>query len=533
MDADALHALSLAVSEERSVERVLAAIVEGLASQADVALARVWLVGPGDICATCPMAAECPDRTRCLHLAASAGRSRTGRETWDRLDGEFRRFPLNVRKIGRVGGTGEPILLRDVPDQDEWIRRPAWAKRERIESFAAQPLSHRGEILGVLGVFSRAPIGKALFEWLRTFADQAGVAIANSRAFSEIDRLRRRLEVENDYLRAEVQETVAPGGIVGSSAALRRTLEQLALVAPTETTVLVLGESGTGKELVARAIHEQSGRRSRSFVKVNCGAVPRDLFESEFFGHVKGAFTGATRDRLGRFLLADEGTLFLDEVGEIPLEIQAKLLRVLQEGELERVGEEKTTRVSVRVVAATNRDLEAEVAAGRFRQDLYYRLSVFPIVVPPLRERSEDVAALARHFVALARARTRAGPGELSARDLETLAAYSWPGNVRELQNVIERAVILSAGGRLDIAAALAGSRGHAPRPRRVEPPATSFLPEKEWRERERENLVAALRHARWKVYGRGGAAELLGLRPTTLVSRMKALGIERPDSDG
>jgi transcriptional regulator with GAF, ATPase, and Fis domain len=534
VDSEALHALSLAVSEEHSVDKVLRAIVEGLARQEGVALARVWLVAPGDICATCPMAGECPERSRCLHLVASAGRSRSGRESWDRLDGEFRRFPLNVRKIGRVGGTGEAILLKDLNRQTDWIRHAGWVKREQLESFAAQPLLFRGEVLGVLAIFSRQPIGKAVFSWLRSFADQAGVAIANSRAFSEIERLRKNLELENDYLREEVRTAVAPGGIVGSSPGLRRTLEQLALVAPTETTVLVLGESGTGKELVARAIHYRSARRDRPLIKVNCGSIPRELFESEFFGHVKGSFTGALRDRLGRFQLADGGTLFLDEVGEIPLELQPKLLRVLQEGELERVGDEKTTSVNVRVIAATNRDLPAEIEAGRFRQDLYYRLSVFPIEIPPLRERADDVPALARHFVELARARVGSPDFELAARELEALASYSWPGNVRELQNVIERAVILSTSGkRFDIAGVLPAV--HAARvarraARRAEPALEDFVTEKEWREREKANLVAALRRARWKVYGVRGAAALLGIKPTTLVSRMKALGIARPD---
>ncbi|MBI4271366.1 MAG: sigma 54-interacting transcriptional regulator, partial [Candidatus Rokubacteria bacterium] len=476
----------------------------------------------------------------CLHLVASAGKPvADAGEDWARLSGDFRRFPMNVRKVGRVGGSGEPLLVNtDLAGSPE-IARPDWLRRERIVSFAGQPLIFRGEILGVLAVFSRAEIQATQFEWLRTFADHAAVAIANARAFEEVARLRQRLELERDYLREEVREALAFGEIVGQSPALQTVLQQIDLVAPTEAAVLITGESGTGKELVASAIHERSQRRDRALVRVNCASVPAELFESEFFGHVKGAFTGALRDRVGRFQLADRGTLFLDEVGEIPIALQGKLLRVLQEGQFERVGDDTTRKVDVRIIAATNRDLKRDVETGRFRQDLYYRLSVFPIELPSLRERPDDIGALAAHFLRLACSRLKRPDIRLTSQDVATLRQYDWPGNVRELQHVIERAVILAQGGRLRLDPALA--RRHAGPPsatlRRAaivqSRPAAAVAPEAEMRARERENVLAALDQARWKVYGPGGAAELLGIKPTTLASRIRALGIRRPAGGG
>ena len=300
--------------------------------------------------------------------------------------------------------------------------------------------------------------------------------------------------------------------------------QQIELVAPTESTVLVLGESGAGKELVAREVHKRSNRADRPLIKVNCAAVPRELYESEFFGHAKGAFTGALRDRVGRFELADGGTLFLDEVGEIPLDLQSKLLRVLQEGEVERVGEEQTRKVDVRIIAATNRDLREEARAGRFREDLYYRLSVFPVELPPLREREEDVALLAEHFVSVSAKRLGVKQPRLSRAVVEDLKRYAWPGNIRELQHVIERAVITAAGGplRVDLHATVA-----APGKQKPEPTAP-VRTEKEIRALEVANLKRALEAAQGKVYGCGGAAEMLGLKPSTFLSRLKAHGIAR-----
>jgi transcriptional regulator with GAF, ATPase, and Fis domain len=534
MKLESLQAMSLAIAEERSVEIVLQKIVEGLVAQPGVALARLWLKAPGDVCVKCPMRLECPDQSECLHLMASAGKpTKSGIEDWSRLEGDFRRFPLGVRKIGKIGATGEPLLLTNIATESSWIARPKWAESEGLQSFAGQPLVFRGEILGVLAVFCRAPVDANEFNWLRMFADHAAIAIANSRAFAEIERLREQLKLENDYLREEAKQERHFGDIVGESAALRKVLDQIALVAPSEASVLVLGESGTGKELIARAIHERSQRADGPLVKVNCASIPRDLFESEFFGHVRGAFTGAIRDRTGRFQLANGGTLFLDEVGEIPLDLQSKLLRVLQEGTFERVGEEKTRRANVRIVAATNRDLRREIEAGSFRQDLFFRLSVFPIELPPLRKRREDIPLLVRHFIEQARQRARCGNLQLTGEQMQRLQNYSWPGNVRELQNVIERAMILSSCGAQPF-----NLNGGLPvtEPSSALPPSNlpetaqsvAFLTQAEWEAQERANLMAALEAANWKIYGAGGAAQLLGMKPTTLSSRLQSLGIKK-----
>ena len=298
-------------------------------------------------------------------------------------------------------------------------------------------------------------------------------------------------------------------------------LKQIDLVAPTEANVLILGESGTGKELVARAIHERSQRADADLVRINCASVPDELFESEFFGHVKGAFSGAWRDRVGRFEFADGGTLFLDEIAEIPLLLQAKLLRVLQDGEFQRVGEERTRRVNVRIIAATNRNLSEEVAAGRFRQDLYFRLSVFPIETPPLRARPEDIPALAAHFVQQAAARNRCNLPILTETNLLQLMTHHWLGNIRELQNTVERAVILSRGGTLDF---LFSQIARAtPQPITPTPMTRS-----QWLEAQRETIVEALKESHGRIYGPKGAAARVALHPSTLSSRISALAITR-----
>jgi PAS domain S-box-containing protein len=339
----------------------------------------------------------------------------------------------------------------------------------------------------------------------------------------------KNLELENEFLQDEFRAGF--GSIIGHSPSLRKVLSQIAIVAPTEANVLILGESGTGKELVARAIHDLSARKDRPLVRVNCASIPKELFESEFFGHVRGAFTGAIKDRAGRFELADDGTLFLDEVGEIPLDLQSKLLRVLQEGQFERVGDERTRTVKVRLITATNRDLLAEAKAGRFRLDLYYRLSVFPIEVPPLRERLEDVGVLTDHFVQQAARRLGVPRPRLTKLHVQELQGYDWPGNVRELQNVIERAVILAKGGRLEFDLP---HRVHAAAAAARATPAANQVGEEELSldeltVREREIVAAALRRANWKIYGADGAAALLRLKPTTLVSKIKRLKLQKP----
>lgn len=533
METKFLQQVSLAMAQERSVDAALAKIVEGLAEEQVFALVRIWMIGPGDICSSCPMADECRDRAQCLHLVATQGRSVVDPSLqWNHLDGHFRRMPLGVRKVGRIGGSGQSELLGDKIKDQNWIARPDWAREEGIRSFAGHPLVFRGETLGVLAVFSRSQISEDEFSCLGTFANQAAVAIANVRAYEELDLLHRQRKHENEYLREEIETNQAYGEIIGNSSGIHKVLEQVELVAPTDASVLIRGETGTGKELIARAIHERSTRAKGAFIKVNCAAIPRDLFESEFFGHIKGAFTGAIKDRVGRFGLAHQGTLFLDEVGEIPMELQGKLLRVLQEGTFERIGESKTHQVDVRVIAATHRDLGEDAAT--FRQDLFFRLSVFPIEVLPLRKRSEDIPLLVERFVRHSARRLNLAAPIISDAQLDSLRAHDWPGNIRELQNVIERAVILARGGPIDfdlnssLAAPGTGplsKQAHGP----TEGDSGQIFTEAEMRQKEAENLRAALTQSNWKVHGRGGAAELLGIKPTTLAARMKKLGIRKP----
>lgn len=381
--------------------------------------------------------------------------------------------------------------------------------------YTSTPIRDRGQLLGAVIVF-------------RDISQRREDEAKLRSALAEVGLLRERLEQENAYLKEEIRAARHHEGIIGASPATEATLRQVDLVAGTDATVMITGESGTGKELIARAIHEASRRSGRPLIRVNCAAIPRDLFESEFFGHAKGAFTGAIRDRIGRFELADGGTLFLDEVGEIPLDLQSKLLRVLQERVFERVGEAKTRAVDVRLVAATNRDLGAEVRRGRFREDLFFRLNVFPIQVRPLRERPEDIAPIAQHFLQAAARRLRVAEPRLTEGDVRRLCRYPWPGNVRELENAIERAVILSTRGRLrlDLPETETGLR--------TGPVATGVAPavhlpnENERRARDRAEIEAALAISGGRVFGPSGAAELLGVKPTTLASRIKAHGIVR-----
>lgn len=520
MNLDVLQKVMLAIADARSTDQVLDLLTDGIAYCPNVALARIWLV---------KRAANDRGEERWLQLAASAGNLHAAGTDAKKIDGRFARFELGDRKIGRVAATGEGVLLGELEPEDPWIAEPAWIRSESIRAFAAQPLVARGETLGVLGVFDRRPIPAADFAWLRTFADHAAVAISNARAFEEISQLRRKLELENDYLREEVASSF--GDLLGGSPALGKVLRQIEMVAPTEASVLVLGESGVGKELVAHAVHERSARRGHPLIKVNCGAVPGELFESEFFGHVRGAFTGAARDRVGRFELADGGTLFLDEVGEIPLAHQPKLLRVLQEGTFERVGDGRTRKVDVRLIAATNRDLAEEVARGRFRADLYYRFSVFPIEVPPLRARREDVPMLALHFVQRSARRLAVPEPRLTQVQARELQRYDWPGNVRELQHVVERAVILSRGGSLcfpDLGGAASPAKDSGARDVAAVPSAELPATFAELRALEKRVVEAALERSSGKISGRGGAAERLGVPPTTLESKLRVLGLDR-----
>ncbi len=354
-------------------------------------------------------------------------------------------------------------------------------------------------------------------------------------ALAENAKLRDELQRERDYLREEVNVSMNFGRIIGKSQSLAKMLQQIDAVAKTPANVLVLGESGVGKELVARAIHTQSDRSDAPLVKVNCASIPKELFESEFFGHVRGAFTGAHKDRVGRFQLADGGTIFLDEVGEIPVELQGKLLRVLQESQFERVGDDITRSVDVRVIAATNRNLEALVLDGQFREDLFYRLSVFPITVPPLRDRGEDIVQLAQHFLETTYRDFGRQVKPLTRAQVSALQSYDWPGNVRELKNVIERAVILSRDGEFRLGLSLPTATTPVIPDDNTAPTSSArssesaIMTEAEFRELQKHNTRAALEKVGWKVSGPGGAAELLGLKPTTLADRIKSFKLKRP----
>jgi formate hydrogenlyase transcriptional activator len=454
-----------------------------------------------------------------VHLAATTHTGPPGDEVTD----VRRKFP---RPPGTEMAGPRSVLKNDVieiPDvvNDPEFKETAHALATGFRSILAVPMVHDSMPIGSIVVGRPAPgaFPPRHLTLLQTFAEQAVIAIENARHFNELQREIEAHRRSKATIAALVDETRSGiGALVGGSAALRVVREQIEKVAPTDSTVLIQGETGTGKELVARAVHGSSRRRDRPLIVVNCAALPRELVESELFGHEKGAFTGALQQRRGRFELADGGTLFLDEVGELPLEAQAKLLRVLQQGEFERVGGSRILAVDVRMIAATNRDLQTEVAAGRFRADLFYRLNVFPIALPALRDRRSDIAALARNFVAhIAPKLGRAAP-DISPAFLEWASTYAWPGNIRELENIIERALITADTGAIDLAGiALAPARSQA-----SEHDATLEAV-------EREHIGAVLNRRGWKVEGPTGAAKVLGLTPSTLRARMRKLGIRRP----
>ncbi len=527
--------LLLDIAHEQSVEELLQKFIRTLMArnQLNLACIQVWLADQGDLCTVCPHRQSCPDRTRCLHLVAGEGKS----FSQDKTGGQHffapnTRMPLGMGLVGQVAVTRQRLTLNGLDTRPAELSELDWEK-EQIQGFTGSPITFKGEVLGVCAGFTRATIPEEARLWGQIFADHIGAAIANARAFEEIRRLKSQLEQQNAYLQEEVVEAKAFGDLVGQSAALRQIVSQIDLVAPTDASVLILGDTGTGKELVAHEIHRRSRRKDKPLVRVNCASIPKDLYESEFFGHAKGAFTGAIKDRAGRFEAAEGGTLFLDEIGEVPLELQGKLLRALQEKNYERVGEDRTRHADVRIVAATNRDLKKEVAAGRFREDLYYRLHVFPIHVTKLKERKDDIPLLAKYFVDLSVKELRCAPPRLTRAAIACLENYDWPGNIRELRNVIERAVILACGGPLhfDLPVTDSAPGPTVPKPAREDGPDREILTEAEMQRRERENLLAALDKTGWKIKGPDGVAELLGVKPTTLLQRMKKWGLKRPET--
>ena len=432
--------------------------------------------------------------------------------------------PVEGSPTGRALTSRQPVFItrRDVEQFGSDIARRIVA--EGLQSGCCLPLVSHGRPLGTLVVASmrEETFPQKDAELLQHVANQIAIAVENALAFGQVVERANKLTEEKLYLQDEIRTQHDFEEIIGEGRALKHVLQQAQTVAPTDSTVLIRGETGTGKELIARAIHNLSSRRERTLVKINCAAIPTGLLESELFGHEKGAFTGAIAQRIGRFELANGGTLFLDEVGDIPLELQPKLLRVLQEHEFERLGSTKTLRVNVRIVAATNSNLPQMVAEKRFRSDLFYRLNVFPIVIPPLRERREDISLLVRYFVQKYARRMKKKVETIPASAMKALSEYNWPGNVRELENFIERAVILSRGAQLEI-------------PLTELRPVTNLAPvisangAATLEQAEREHIVRALSETNWVIGGGAGAAARLGMKRTTLQSRMKHLGIARP----
>ena len=446
-------------------------------------------------------------------------------------------IPIEGTPPGMAFKTGEPFvgMIRDIchmfPDA------PPLA--EGLTAGGVLPLASRGRVHGVLllgrrdeNEFSRDDV-----KFLMQVASQVAIAVENALAYSKIAELKEKLTQEKLYLEDEIRTELNFEEIVGKSAVLRRVLKQVATVAPTDSTVLIYGETGTGKELVARAIHNLSSRLSNSFVKLNCAAIPTGLLESELFGHEKGAFTGAIAQRIGRFELANRGTVFLDEIGEIPLELQPKLLRVLQEREFERLGSSRTLTTDARLIAATNRDLASMVEEQKFRSDLFYRLNVFPVRVPPLRERPEDIPLLVRHFTEQCARRMNKKIETISTETLKQMRQYHWPGNIRELQNVIERAVILSAGPVLNVPLsefqsrpALAAVEGNGKPEKRLKFSTGNDI-RNVLEETERKYILSVLSQTDWVVAGPNGAAARLGMKRSTLQLRMRKLGLSRENS--
>ncbi|BBO71426.1 hypothetical protein DSCA_53560 [Desulfosarcina alkanivorans] len=388
--------------------------------------------------------------------------------------------------------------------------------------------THSNETM-IIGMVEDISKQKLVEEELKRHRDSLEAIVAERT--SEIRSLKDRLQAENVLLKQELADTHRYGTIIGQSLSIKSVISQIELVAPTKSSVLIQGESGTGKELVAREIHKNSDRKAHAFIRVNCAAIPKELYESEFFGHVKGAYTGAVKDRVGRFEAADGGTIFLDEVGEIPLSLQTKLLRVLQEGEYERLGEERTRKVDVRVIAATNKKLKEEVKNKAFRDDLFYRLNVFPIHVSPLKDRIDDIPLLASHFIEKLSREMNLPMPQLTKANVLDLQAYDWPGNVRELENAIERAMILSRSKKLNFRTILEGE-GVPVVPDRQDSSnlyVDGILSADDLYELERDNMIRALKHCNWKIYTDTGAAKLLGIKPTTLIERMKRMKIKKP----
>ncbi|MHC4457973.1 MAG: sigma-54-dependent Fis family transcriptional regulator [Planctomycetota bacterium] len=506
-----LERAAFQMTSSLNLGEVLTTITKGLVEELDAPLARIWLLHPGDICSQCHQASVCSNRELCLHLSASDGIKTS-------CDGDFRRFPIGSLHIGQIARFKEPFIKKNLYD-DARFPNQAWLMQNDIRSHAGFPLVFREQLLGVMSVFSQSEFVPGIVEHLSGFANQASIAIKNAQLFAEVEQLKNRLQAENVYMQEEIKLIHNFEELIGSSDEFKHVLQKVEQVAPTDATVLIRGESGTGKELVARAIHNISPRSKRPLVKVNCAALPSTLIENELFGHEKGAYTGAVSQKIGRFELANGGTIFLDEIGDLPFDTQSKLLRIIEDGEFEPVGGIKTKRIDVRIIAATNHYLEELIENGSFREDLYYRLNVFPIKIPPLRERKVDIPYLVKHFIRKYSEKLGKKIDTIPPKIMLTFQKYHWPGNIRELENIIERSVIISktniiqTDGFLDFQAHKSSG--------------TSGL--RTLRDVEQAHILRVLDETNWVIEGKQGAATRLDIHPATLRSRMKKLGIKRP----
>lgn len=514
------------IIRKRPIGESLDEIINQLLEVGGIIWIKVWILNRGDICQICNLVSKCLNHEKCFHLIASRGNV-----SFNESSEKFQRLPLELDIVKKIIDEKKPLsnYIGETSETNSLIDRK-FIEDNKITSMISIPLIFGSDILGIISLYSKEKIEKEKFAWLKLFGSQASLAIANAFAFEEIENYRRNLQDQNIFLMKKLEERSESFSLIGKSPAWQHILEQINLVAESDATVIITGESGTGKEVVANEIQRKSTRRLMSFVKVNCAAISPDLFESEFFGHVKGSFTGAIKDRSGRFQLADKGTIFLDEISELPLPMQGKLLRVLQEMQFEKVGEDKTRMVNVRIIAATNKVLWDEVEKGNFRQDLYYRLSVFPIYIPPLRERIEDIEYLSEYFVTKFAEKMSCPPIRFTKKALALLKNYHFPGNVRELQNIIERAVILSKCDILDLSLQqiLEKTVASIYEPTNNKEAENEIISYDKLKELEINNIKLALKKSKNKIFGQDGAARLLNIKPTTLLSKIKAFEIDK-----
>ena len=522
---ESLKELLIKIASERSIDVILNMIVDNMIQRPHVALVRIWLKKQGGHCNNCRVSDHCAEHKECLHLSASGGISICKEKNdWSNLTGLMKRIPINFSTIGKIAGKKRELSKDEIEKELDWQERDLWTNGEKIIGFGAQPFLFKDKILGVIAIYTRIKADRVKEGdfWLKMIAHSAAAAIANAKKFNRMNHLKAQLELENAYLKKEINEFRVLGDIIGESPQLINILNQIELVAPTDANVFIFGESGTGKELIAREIHKKSLRKKMPLIIVNCATIPGKLYENEFLEHIKGASTGSIKNRGGRLQKADQATLFLDEIGELPIELQSKLLRILQEGSHEQRGEEP---VNVRIIAATNRKIRKDIKKGRFRKDLYYWLNVFPIHIAPLRERKEDIKLLAFHFLKKISRDMQRPVSEISNNNMKNLISYSWPGNVRELRNVIEQSVITSKGGKFEFSLS---DYSKEPVPEQKNnntlKSTIKIMTDQEIAALSNKNTLNAIKACHGKIYGKNGAASLLNIPPTTLSSRLKKI---------